>query len=90
MIEADMVVISGDDNTDMFCRWCANGGNLYCCSYCSNTFCSKCIKRNFDPQTIKRIEAEDSWKCFVCDPKDLYPLRSISRALTTHIDTLKR
>ncbi|XP_003424208.1 uncharacterized protein LOC100679538 isoform X1 [Nasonia vitripennis] len=80
----------GDDATDMFCRWCANGGNLYCCSYCSNTFCSKCIKRNFDPPTIKRIEAEDSWKCFVCDPKDLFPLRSITRALMTHIETVTK
>ncbi|XP_014219435.1 uncharacterized protein LOC106647515 [Copidosoma floridanum] len=80
----------GDDATDMFCRWCANGGNLYCCSYCSNTFCSKCIKRNFDPPTIKRIEAEDTWKCFVCDPKDLYPLRSIARALILHIETVTR
>ncbi|KAJ8678989.1 hypothetical protein QAD02_014776 [Eretmocerus hayati] len=80
----------GDDSTDMFCRWCANGGNLYCCSYCSNTFCSKCIKRNFDPPTIKRIEAEDSWKCFVCDPKDLFPLRSVTRALISHVETVTR
>ncbi|XP_011503096.1 PREDICTED: uncharacterized protein LOC105366373 [Ceratosolen solmsi marchali] len=80
----------GDDATDMFCRWCANGGNLYCCSYCSNTFCSKCIKRNLDLPTIKRIEAEDSWKCFVCDIKDLFPLRSLARALLTHIETVTR
>ncbi|XP_058793876.1 uncharacterized protein LOC131665778 isoform X2 [Phymastichus coffea] len=80
----------GDDATDMYCRWCANGGNLFCCSYCSNTFCSACIKRNFDPPTIKRIEEEESWKCFVCDPKDLYPLRSLCRALLSHIETVTR
>lgn len=80
----------GNDNTDMYCRWCANGGVLYCCSYCSNTFCSKCIKRNFDATAVKTIEEDESWKCFVCDPKNLFPLRSICRALKTHIETVTR
>ncbi|XP_034952623.1 uncharacterized protein ADD1 [Chelonus insularis] len=80
----------GDDATDMFCRWCANGGNLYCCSYCSNTFCDKCIKRNFDSVIRKKIEADEKWKCFVCDPKDLYVHRAVCRALLEHVRTLAR
>ncbi|KAL7293938.1 hypothetical protein TKK_0012668 [Trichogramma kaykai] len=79
----------GEDKTDMFCRWCANGGNLYCCSACSNTFCSKCIKRNFEPNVIKRIEEDENWKCFVCDPCDIFPLRSLCRALLEHIKKTK-
>ncbi|XP_017880224.1 uncharacterized protein LOC108624795 [Ceratina calcarata] len=80
----------GDDATDMFCRWCANGGNLYCCSFCSNTFCSKCISRNFDPLYRKKIEAEEKWKCFVCDPKDLFRARATCWALLQHVQKMNR
>lgn len=80
----------GDDDTDMFCRWCANGGNLYCCSYCSNTFCYKCIRRNFSAQVRKKIEADEKWKCFVCNPGDLYSARATCWALIQHIQTVRR
>jgi len=80
----------GDDATDMFCRWCANGGNLYCCSYCSNTFCYKCIKRNFTALVRKKIEADEHWKCFVCNPSDLYSARALCWALLQHVQTVTR
>ncbi|XP_071648547.1 uncharacterized protein [Temnothorax longispinosus] len=80
----------GDDATDMFCRWCANGGNLYCCSYCSNTFCYKCIRRNFSPLVRKKIEADEKWKCFVCNPSDLYSGRAVCWALLQHVQTVTR
>ncbi|KAL0102908.1 hypothetical protein PUN28_018303 [Cardiocondyla obscurior] len=80
----------GDDATDMFCRWCANGGNLYCCSYCSNTFCSKCIKRNFIPLVRKNIEEDEKWKCFVCNPSALYSARGVCWALLQHVQTVTR
>ncbi|XP_032691624.1 transcriptional regulator ATRX [Odontomachus brunneus] len=78
----------GDDATDMFCRWCANGGNLYCCSYCSNTFCYKCIRRNFVSRVRKKIEADEKWQCFVCNPADLYDMRAVCWALLRHIQTV--
>ncbi|KAI4493170.1 hypothetical protein M0802_009587 [Mischocyttarus mexicanus] len=80
----------GDDATDMFCRWCANGGNLYCCSYCSNTFCYKCIRRNFDSLVRKKIEADEKWKCFVCNPADLYATRGTCWALLKHVQEITR
>ncbi|XP_015178669.1 PREDICTED: uncharacterized protein LOC107067572 isoform X2 [Polistes dominula] len=80
----------GDDATDMFCRWCANGGNLYCCSYCSNTFCYKCIRRNFDSLVRKKIEADEKWKCFVCNPADLYATRATCWALLKYVQTVTR
>ncbi|XP_018304251.1 uncharacterized protein [Mycetomoellerius zeteki] len=80
----------GDDATDMFCRWCANGGNLYCCSYCSNTFCYKCIRRNFSSLVRKKIEADEKWKCFVCHPSDLYNARAVCWALLQHVQTVRR
>lgn len=83
-------IVLGDDATDMFCRWCANGGNLYCCSYCSNTFCYKCIKRNFDSLVRKKIEADEKWKCFVCNPVDLYTARATCWALLQHVQAVAR
>jgi len=83
-------LLLGDDATDMFCRWCANGGNLYCCSYCSNTFCYKCIRRNFSSLVRKKIEADEKWKCFVCHPSDLYNARAVCWALLQHVQTVKR
>ncbi|KAL2714571.1 transcriptional regulator ATRX-like [Vespula squamosa] len=80
----------GDDATDMFCRWCANGGNLYCCSYCSNTFCYKCIRRNFDSLVRKKIEADEKWKCFVCNPADLYAARATCWALLQHVQAVAK
>ncbi|XP_066594149.1 uncharacterized protein ADD1 isoform X2 [Prorops nasuta] len=80
----------GYDNTDMFCRWCANGGTLYCCYYCSNTFCDECIKRNFYVTVRKRIKNDKEWKCFVCDPKDLYSARALCWALLQHVKTVTR
>ncbi|XP_012219966.1 uncharacterized protein [Linepithema humile] len=80
----------GDDATDMFCRWCANGGNLYCCSYCSNTFCYRCIRRNFTALVRKKIEADERWKCFVCNPNDLYTMRAVCWALLQHVQTVTR
>ncbi|XP_076644478.1 uncharacterized protein LOC143354347 [Halictus rubicundus] len=80
----------GDDATDMFCRWCANGGNLYCCSFCSNTFCYKCIKRNIDSVVRRKIEADEQWKCFVCDPTDLYPARATCWALLDYVQKMNR
>lgn len=84
------VALLGDDATDMFCRWCANGGNLYCCSYCSNTFCYKCIGRNFTSSVRKRIEEDEKWKCFACNPTDLYSARAICWALLQHVQIVTR
>lgn len=61
-----------DEGMDEQCRWCAEGGNLICCDYCSNAFCKKCILRNLGRKELSEIMNEESkWHCFVCCPEPL-------------------
>ncbi|KAF4105299.1 hypothetical protein G5714_014630 [Onychostoma macrolepis] len=61
-----------EDGMDEQCRWCAEGGNLMCCDYCSNAFCKKCILRNLGRKELSEITNEESkWHCYVCRPEPL-------------------
>uniref|UniRef100_A0A8C6KM70 DNA helicase n=1 Tax=Nothobranchius furzeri TaxID=105023 RepID=A0A8C6KM70_NOTFU len=65
------------DGMDEQCRWCAEGGNLICCDYCSNAFCKKCILRNLGRKELSSITDEDSkWHCYVCQSEPLLDLVS--------------
>ncbi|XP_033833701.1 transcriptional regulator ATRX-like [Periophthalmus magnuspinnatus] len=59
------------DGMDEQCRWCAEGGNLICCDYCSNAFCKKCILRNLGRKELSTI-LESKWYCYVCNPEPLF------------------
>uniref|UniRef100_A0A1B6CTJ1 PHD-type domain-containing protein n=1 Tax=Clastoptera arizonana TaxID=38151 RepID=A0A1B6CTJ1_9HEMI len=61
-----------EDGDDKYCRWCGQGGTLFCCAACSCAFCKKCIKNNLNRKVLNDVEKDD-WKCFVCDPEPLYP-----------------
>ena len=60
------------------CRWCGEGGDLLGCDECVESFCKKCIKRNFGRAEAQMIEAA-KWKCFCCDPKPLRKLLDTAR-----------
>ncbi|XP_053599747.1 uncharacterized protein ADD1 [Plodia interpunctella] len=76
----------GDDGSELYCRWCGQGGQVYCCSDCPHVFCAKCIKRNLGMSKIKEIENTDDWKCFKCNPKCLWDLRALCWALLRYCD----
>lgn len=56
-------------------RWCAEGGSLIGCDYCSNAFCKKCVLRNLGRRELSSIlEEERKWYCYVCSPEPLIEL----------------
>ncbi|XP_050672734.1 transcriptional regulator ATRX [Leptidea sinapis] len=76
----------GDDGWELYCRWCGQGGQVYCCSNCRHVFCAKCIKRNLGPNKIKEIEDLDDWKCFKCNTQCLWDLRATCWAVLRYCD----
>ncbi|CAH4033398.1 uncharacterized protein LOC123715318 [Pieris brassicae] len=80
----------GDDGSELYCRWCGQGGQVYCCSDCPHVFCAKCIKRNMGPAKIREIEEVDDWKCFKCNTTCLRDLRAICWAALRYCDFKNR
>ncbi|XP_061705864.1 uncharacterized protein LOC133516869 [Cydia pomonella] len=80
----------GDDGSELYCRWCGQGGQVYCCSDCPHVFCAKCIKRNLGISKIKEIENTDDWKCFKCSNRPLWDLRASCWALLRYCDLKNR
>ncbi|KAL2077588.1 hypothetical protein ACEWY4_027092 [Coilia grayii] len=76
------------DGMDEQCRWCAEGGNLICCDYCSNAFCKKCILRNLGRKELSGIMDDSSkWYCYVCNPQ---PLVESAAACSKVLQNLER
>ncbi|XP_066146477.1 uncharacterized protein [Euwallacea fornicatus] len=65
-----------EDGSELYCRWCGQGGEVLCCSSCEFVFCKRCIKNNFGLKKFKEIRNSDDWNCFRCDPGQLSSLRA--------------
>uniref|UniRef100_A0A8C9RRU7 DNA helicase n=1 Tax=Scleropages formosus TaxID=113540 RepID=A0A8C9RRU7_SCLFO len=77
------------DGMDEQCRWCAEGGNLICCDFCSNAFCRKCILRNLGRKELSSIMDEESqWYCYVCSPEPLVDLVAACDSVLQNLEHL--
>lgn len=79
----------GEDGVDLYCRWCAEGGKLFCCSTCPNVFCKKCIRLNFGQSEVKLINDSESWSCYVCEPKLLWGFRGVYATVSQILNDYK-
>ncbi|KAI5624751.1 transcriptional regulator ATRX [Silurus asotus] len=80
-----------EDGMDEQCRWCAEGGNLMCCDYCSNAFCKTCILRNLGRKELSGImNDDDKWRCFVCHPEPLQDLVAACEKVLRNLECMKK
>ncbi len=78
-----------DEGIDEQCRWCAEGGSLICCDFCTNAFCKKCIKHNLGRSTLSALISSENtkWRCYGCDPE---PLRQLRMKCKSALEGLKK
>uniref|UniRef100_A0A673NPD8 DNA helicase n=1 Tax=Sinocyclocheilus rhinocerous TaxID=307959 RepID=A0A673NPD8_9TELE len=80
-----------EEGMDEQCRWCAEGGNLICCDYCSNAFCKKCILRNLGRKELSEIMNEESkWHCYVCRPEPLQDFVKTCEKVLLNLESSRR
>lgn len=75
----------GDDGSDSCCKWCGDGGILFCCTSCPSVFCKKCIEINCTVADLENIEKVDKWSCFSCNKQSLNQHRARHWALQNYI-----
>lgn len=75
----------GEDGSELFCRWCGQGGVVFCCTKCIYVFCKDCIKRNLGSTAFKRIANNNEWSCFRCDSSQLIDLRARHHVFTNYL-----
>lgn len=75
----------GEDGSELFCRWCGQGGVVFCCTNCIYVFCKECIRRNLGTAAYKKIANDNKWCCFRCDSNQLLNLRARHHAFTNYL-----
>ncbi|XP_065158534.1 uncharacterized protein [Atheta coriaria] len=70
-----------EDGSEIYCKWCAQGGTVMCCSSCPLVFCKDCILRNLGADVLSEIENADTWDCFNCNTLPLTKMHILTAAL---------
>ena len=75
-----------EDGYYMYCRLCGEGGSLYGCDYCIESFCKQCILRNLGRTAITEIESGNKWKCYICCPEKFKEPRDRAQKIYDRIE----
>jgi len=70
-----------EEGSDLYCRWCAQGGEVVGCDKCQYVFCKRCITRNLGRKKFAEINESEEWSCFCCDPSQIYKERALMFAI---------
>lgn len=70
-----------EEGSDVYCRWCAQGGEVVGCDKCSQVFCKRCITRNLGRKKFAEINDSEEWSCFGCDSSQIYKERALMFAV---------
>ena len=68
-----------EDDNEIYCTLCGDGGNLVCCNFCPHSFCQDCIKRLSGEKHLNYLLSSDDidFKCYKCDPTDIKELQEL-------------
>lgn len=74
-----------EDGSELYCRWCGQGGKVLCCAQCPFVFCQKCIRVNQGKKALDAVLHSDDWLCYVCNSKQIMRQRITCRALYDYV-----